>query len=150
MQRKVRALNQKWANKGCQSHRIRVGINTGFVTVGNMGGARRMDFTVSGSEVNKAQRFESNAPPGGIISGKKTYVLARESLPADIQNRFTGKPISVKILINRLKYSRSGKWTNLRAKILGDGGYLASGLDGWLFHLFFLFLAAPCAFELQS
>lgn len=96
MQRKVRALNQKWANEGRQSHRIRVGINTGFVTVGNMGGARRMDFTVLGSEVNKAQRFESNAPPGGVLLGKKTYFLARESLPADIQNRITEKSISVK------------------------------------------------------
>lgn len=96
MQRKVRELNHKWTSEGGRSQRVRIGINTGFVTVGNMGGGRRMDFTVLGSEVNKAQRFESNAPAGGLLLGKKTFYLAREALPAELRERAVGKFVTVK------------------------------------------------------
>lgn len=96
MQQKVGELNRKWGSEGRESQRVRIGLNTGFVTVGNMGGSRRMDFTVLGSEVNKAQRFESNAPAGGLLLGKKTFYLAREALPVQIRERAVSKFVTVK------------------------------------------------------
>ncbi len=52
---------------------IRIGLNTGFVIVGNMGSAERMEYTVLGSEVNLAQRLESSATPGQIMISENTH-----------------------------------------------------------------------------
>ncbi|MDD3096137.1 MAG: adenylate/guanylate cyclase domain-containing protein, partial [Candidatus Cloacimonetes bacterium] len=41
---------------------LRVGINTGMVSVGKVGQSREGDFTVYGPQVNLASRMESNAP----------------------------------------------------------------------------------------
>jgi len=85
MQRKMAELNTRWQGQGRESHLIRIGINTGAVTVGNLGTEHLWDYTVVGAEVNKAQRLESAAPPGGLLLGRRTYALARGQgiLPGD-------------------------------------------------------------------
>ncbi|MDY0152422.1 MAG: tetratricopeptide repeat protein, partial [Candidatus Cloacimonas sp.] len=46
---------------------VRVGINTGLVSVGKVGEDREGDFTVYGPAVNLASRMESNAPVNQIM-----------------------------------------------------------------------------------
>ena len=46
---------------------LRIGINTGIVSVGKVGADREGDFTVYGPEVNLASRMESNAPVNKIM-----------------------------------------------------------------------------------
>jgi adenylate cyclase len=86
MQKKMAELNASWMSLGQEPHLIRVGINTGVVTVGNLGTEYLMDYTVIGPEVNKAQRLESAAEPGGILLARRTYALARKQgvLPEDL------------------------------------------------------------------
>jgi class 3 adenylate cyclase len=86
MQRKMAELNSSWMSLGQEPHLIRIGINTGVVTVGNLGTEYLMDYTVIGPEVNKAQRLESAAEPGGILLARRTYALARKQgvLPEDL------------------------------------------------------------------
>jgi len=78
MQRKMAELNAKWESQGRETHLIRVGINTGPMTVGRMGTEHLWDYTVVGSEVNKGQRLETNAPAGGLLLARRTYALARK------------------------------------------------------------------------
>jgi len=54
---------------------LRIGINTGVVSVGRIGEEREGDFTVYGPEVNLASRMESNAPVGGIMLPDSTRKL---------------------------------------------------------------------------
>lgn len=72
MQLKVRELG---------GYELRVGVNTGIVTVGNMGSPRRLSYTVLGAPVNLAQRLEANAPRGGILIAKRTRELIGGALP---------------------------------------------------------------------
>lgn len=57
---------------------VRVGINTGTVSVGRVGESREGDFTVYGPEVNLASRMESNAPVGRIMLPLATKKLVEQ------------------------------------------------------------------------
>lgn len=56
---------------------LRVGINTGLVVAGAVGGREKRDYTVMGDTVNLAQRLEANSAPGEIWVGKDTADRAR-------------------------------------------------------------------------
>jgi len=52
---------------------LRIGVNTGRVFAGRVGGANRKDFTVMGDAVNVASRLQSASPETSIVIGRDTY-----------------------------------------------------------------------------
>jgi len=79
MQRRVRELQSEWLDMGLERpFQIRIGINTGFCTVGNFGSADRMDYTIIGNEVNLAARLESRVEVGGVLMGHETHALVKD------------------------------------------------------------------------
>lgn len=81
MRRHMVKLNQHWQELGMSSPlQIRMGINTGYCTVGNFGTENRMDYTIVGKEVNLASRLESQAAPGEILISHETYALIKDKI----------------------------------------------------------------------
>ena len=86
MQRQMRSLEQEWWDSGSERpFQIRIGINTGFCTVGNFGSQDRMDYTIIGNEVNLAARLESSVELGGILMTHETYSLVKDIVVAEEQ-----------------------------------------------------------------
>jgi adenylate cyclase len=70
---------------------LRVGINTGFCTVGNFGGEDRMDYTIIGNVVNMTARLQTQAEVDSILIGHETYSLVKSVVATEEQ-----PPIKVK------------------------------------------------------
>jgi adenylate cyclase len=61
-----------------------VALNSGPVVVGDIGSARRVDYTVLGNTVNVAARLEAYvAKPGDVVLGPETHRLLAGALPTE-------------------------------------------------------------------
>ncbi|RJG19494.1 adenylate cyclase [Alcanivorax profundi] len=100
MQEQMKLLRQRWKREGIDHKlEIRIGINTGYVTVGNFGTDSRMDYTILGTDVNLASRLESACRPGGVLISEATQALVKDRIRCrnmgDIQVKGFNRPIPV-------------------------------------------------------
>jgi adenylate cyclase len=58
MQCRLKELRANWLERGLPKIEARIGINTGFMVIGNMGSNQVFDYTVMGDAVNLASRLE--------------------------------------------------------------------------------------------
>ena len=72
------ALTAQWSNDELQMG-LGVGVASGFVTVGVIGGASRLEYTAVGPPVNLASRLCSEAAHGEVLVDSRTIELAREA-----------------------------------------------------------------------
>ena len=80
MQTRQTELNaQGWGIDGVAELGVGIGLNTGIVVAGAIGGGGRLEYTVIGDAVNVAQRLQSEAAGGEIVAAAST-VAACEGL----------------------------------------------------------------------
>ncbi|MDH4128248.1 MAG: CHASE2 domain-containing protein [Spirochaetota bacterium] len=83
MQKRLNILTEKWKAENRDSlitnMKMRIGINSGFAVVGNMGSKQRMDYTMMGDTVNLAARLEGANKFYGTYSmiSDATYLQAK-------------------------------------------------------------------------
>lgn len=79
MRSKMRELQVRWFRQGYHDPlHVRMGISTGYVSVGNFGSSERMDYTIIGSPVNLASRLETAAKADQILISHDTWGLVQE------------------------------------------------------------------------
>lgn len=94
MQRAMREINQRRSEKNLPCCELGVGIHTGEVLHGFIGARERMEFTVIGDTVNKADRYCDGAAPGEIVMGPETHEAVKtriRALPKTITTKHEGE-----------------------------------------------------------
>jgi adenylate cyclase len=83
MQRRQTELNaQGWGTDEVPVLGVGIGLNTGTVIAGAIGGGGRLEYTVIGDAVNVAQRLQSEAAGGEIVAAAST-VAAAPGIPSE-------------------------------------------------------------------
>ncbi|MDR1216801.1 MAG: adenylate/guanylate cyclase domain-containing protein [Treponema sp.] len=78
----------------------RIGLNTGFAVVGNMGSNKHFNYTMLGDSVNLAARLEGLNKQFGtlLMCTEKTFNDANSAIPADRERFFGRKLASVAVV----------------------------------------------------
>jgi len=71
--------------------RVRVGVNTGHCTVGVFGSDLLRAYKAVGFAVNVAARLQSEADPGTVLAGFRTYALVKDRVRAQSRGELTLK-----------------------------------------------------------
>ena len=99
MQNKVAELDRNWQeDRGItEGLKVRMGISTGYCTVGNFGSVQRVDYTVLGSTVNLASRLESICQPNKILVAPETKTLLEKEFKFEAQEAVELKGLNMPV-----------------------------------------------------
>ncbi len=101
MQTKLAELREGWLKQGLPQVRMRIGLNTGPMVIGNMGSQSRFNYTMMGDSVNLAARLESQCKAYHIyiMCGEDTYGMAKDGIDARFLDNLVvkGKTKPVKV-----------------------------------------------------
>lgn len=128
MRKELVILSQMWKRAGKPAFEARIGINSGPMIAGNIGGTNRFDYTVIGDSVNLAARLESANKIYGtsIIISEETFSHVHKNFWCreldSIRVKGKTKPVRIYELIGR----KSEEIDPVRAKSLE---YFLKGLE---------------------
>ncbi len=97
MRARLSELREKWKAEGQPVIRARMGINSGDMVVGNVGGTQRFDYTVMGDNVNLASRLE------GANKQYGTYIMVSESTYELVSDKFFFRELDFLVVKGKTK-----------------------------------------------
>ena len=107
MQSAVRTLNARWFSAGIDVvFRVRMGINTGMVTVGHFGSKDRMKYTALGTHVNLAARLQAGCVPGEVLVSHATRHWIHDEIECrpmgEVQFKGVSRPVRTYQLVGEV------------------------------------------------
>ncbi len=103
MRKRLQELEGVWRESGIENPlRCRMGIHTGFCTVGHFGSEDRMDYTIIGGGVNTAARLESVATPGKILVSYETFAHVKDQICCEEHGEIEVKGIAYPVVTYRV------------------------------------------------
>ncbi len=128
MRKHMKVLRQQWRAQGITKPlEIRMGLNTGYCTVGNFGADTRMDYTIIGRDVNLASRLESAAESGEILISHETYSLVKDVIMCRDKGQITVKGFSRPVQIYQV--------VDFRRDLGASSSYVEHELPGFSMYL---------------
>jgi adenylate cyclase len=88
---------EKWP-KVVHGMKMRIGINSGDIVIGNMGSTMRMNYTMMGDPVNLAARLEEGAKQLGIYTAVSEYTLNLEYVNEDGEKEKTMDEVEARFI----------------------------------------------------
>lgn len=94
MQRDMEDMAQGWMDHGVERHlRARIGINTGYASVGDFGSQGRKIYTGIGVQTNLAARIQAHCEPGKILISHPTWALVHEQIACNRKEEIVVKGV---------------------------------------------------------
>ena len=128
MTKRMRELQPHWAELGIKKPlQIRIGINSGYCTVGTFGTNKNLDYTALGAHVNLASRLESAGKPGNILLSHEAWVLVKDVILCRDKGQIKAKGFSYPIQVYEV--------VDLRKDLGGNQSYFSESLLAFSMHL---------------
>lgn len=99
MQNAMDGVNEWNRDQGYPKLKMGIGINSGLVTVGNIGSEKKMKYGCIGEAVNLTGRLESFSIGGQIYISERTRTMIRQKLTIEGQRSFLPKGGSAEMTI---------------------------------------------------
>jgi len=92
MQDHIPGLNDAWLEQGGRRpFEVRIGINTGYASVGDYGSPGRKTYSAIGVQTNLAARIQAQCEPGRVLVSDTTWALVKGRFHAEDKGEFTFK-----------------------------------------------------------
>jgi class 3 adenylate cyclase len=128
MTKRMHELQSQWAEMGIKKPlQIRIGINSGYCTVGTFGTNKNLDYTALGAHVNLASRLESAGQPGNILISHETWSLIKDVILCRDKGQIKAKGFSYPIHVYEV--------VGLRKDLGSNQSYITETFDGYSLHL---------------
>src|SRR5258706_9530100 len=113
MRDRMGALNRRWERRVGRPLALHIGVNTGPVVAGRIGGSADAAYAVTGDTVNTASRLQSAAPAGEIFISATTYQLTQHAFAfapgEEIRVKGKSEAVAVHRLLGPLAAPRSAR-----------------------------------------
>lgn len=94
MQRRLAEMRDESAARGLRrKFQARIGINTGFASVGDFGSEGRKMYSAIGMQTNIAARIQAQCEPGQVLLSHSTWSLIKEEVACDPRGEIHPKGI---------------------------------------------------------
>lgn len=128
MKKKIKSMQQEWFNQGIKKPlQVRMGINTGYCTVGTFGTSNHLDYTVLGTQVNLASRLESAAEPDEILISHETWSLVKDTVMCRDKGEISVKGFSIPVKVYQV--------ADLRKEMGKNQSYFEDRTEGFSMYL---------------
>ena len=129
MRQRVKLLNDIWQKKHLipEGLSVRMGIASGFCTVGDFGSSQKMDYTILGSPVNLAARLQGLCQTEEILLSAETHSALEEVIEC---RKF--RPTEIKGFPEPLPYFRLDKIVDSNFTSESFDRYESENIDIWI------------------
>ena len=125
MKLRIKEMQSYWIKLGLKDGlHVRMGISTGYCTVGNFGSNQKLEFTALGNPINLASRLQSKSPSDEILISDVTYNLVKDEVNCEYFDEFTPKGFTRPVKIFRVIDFKSESHNNKRKIFSHKGNFV--------------------------